>query len=223
MVAYFLQGKLCELGNWGSSQRFCVPERARSASGAQFVKVRTGQASPSDLTTKLSKLFVHLFLSHIMHTFSRCLKELFQWIEKGISHIFFHVLANSQKQKTFRSNIHGLFVVLLSLHKTDCFQIHFQHLARKIEELGNYLIDHLINHLIDHDNLKLENNNFKTNLLQCYLLFDSIHKKRNYQQSKRRVCCKDCLEDFKTAKREIKKCTKQNWISISILRNIAVN
>ena len=99
--------------------------------------------------------------------------------------------------------------------------MHFRHLAKKLEELGK-VNDH-VNYLIDHDNLKLENNNFKTNLLQCYLLFDSIHEERNYQQSKRCMGYKDCLEDFKRAKREIKKCMKQNWISISIIRNVAVN
>ena len=111
------------------------------------------------------------------------------------------VLANSERWQTFRPSIYSLFVVLLSVHKTDSFEIHFQHLAKQLEELGktkdraNYLID---------DNLKLDSNNFKTNLLHE---LDSIHEEKHYQQSKRSLYYKDCLEDFKRAKREIKKST----------------
>ena len=85
-----------------------------------------------------------------------------------------------KKWKTFRSSIYSLFVVLHSVHKTDCFEIHFQHLAKKIEELGKTKDG--ANYLIDDDNLKLESNNFKTDLWhKC----DSIHEGRYYQQSKR--------------------------------------
>ena len=38
MVFCFLQGKMCAPEKSGASQRFCPPERARSASGAQFVQ-----------------------------------------------------------------------------------------------------------------------------------------------------------------------------------------
>ena len=109
------------------------------------------------------------------------------------------VLANSQKWQTFRSSIYSLFVILPSVHKTDCLEIH---LAKTIEELGK--TKDRANYLIDYDNVKFESNNFKTNLLHE---FDSIHEERYYQQSKRSLHYKDCLEDFKRAKREIKKST----------------
>ena len=112
-------------------------------------KIATGQASSSDLSIKPSKLFLHFCLSYIMHTFSRCLKKYFTGSKKKFLVYSSSVLANSQKWQTFRSNIYSLFVILLSLHKTDCFEVHFQHLAKKIKELGkikdrvNYLIDEI--------------------------------------------------------------------------------
>ena len=38
MIFSFLQGKICAPEKSGASQRFCTPERAQSASGAQFVQ-----------------------------------------------------------------------------------------------------------------------------------------------------------------------------------------
>ena len=129
-------------------------------------------------------------------------KEIFYQIEKEVSHVFFQLLANSEKWQTFRSRIYSLFVVLLSVHKTDWFEIHFQHFAKKIEELGK--TKDRANYLTNDDNLKLESNNFKTNLLHE---FDSIYEERYYQQSKRSLYYKDWPEDFKRGKREIKKST----------------
>ena len=161
-------------------------------------KIATSQASFSDLSIKPSKLFVHFCLSRIMHTFSRCLKKYITGSKKKFLMYSSSVLANSEKWQTIRSNIYSL----LSVQITDCFEIHFQHLAKKIEELGK--TKDRPNYLIDDDNLKLESNNFKTNLLYE---FDSIHEERYYQQSKRSLYYKDCLEDFKRAKREIKRST----------------
>ena len=79
-------------------------------------KIATGQPS-SDLPIKSSKLFVH-FTRNILP-------------DRKIPHVFFSVLANSEKWQTFRSNIYSLFEVLLSVQKTDCFEIRFQHLPKK--------------------------------------------------------------------------------------------
>ena len=110
------------------------------------------------------------------------------------------VLANSEKWQIFRSSIYSLFVVLPLVHKTDFSKYIFSISLKKIEKLGK--TKDRATYLIDHGNLNLESNNFKTNLLHE---FDSIHKERYYQQSKRGLYYKNCLEDFKGAKREIKK------------------
>ena len=165
-------------------------------------KIAIDQASFSDLPIKPSKSFVQFCSSHITHTFSRCLKKYFTGSKIKFLMYSSSVLANSEKWQTFRSRIYSLFVVLLSVHKTDWFEIHFQHFAKKIEELGK--TKDRANYLTNDDNLKLESNNFKTNLLHE---FDSIYEERYYQQSKRSLYYKDCPEDFKRAKREIKRST----------------
>ena len=172
-------------------------------------KIATGQASFSDLAIKPSKSLIHFSLSHTTHTFSRCLKKYLTRSKKKFLMYSSSVLANHKKKKMqkFRSIIYIIFVVLLFVQKIDCFEIHFQHLAIKIEELGktkdcagylieklgkikdrvSYLIEELgktkdrVSYLIDNGSLKLESNNFKTKLLHE---FDSIHEERYYQQPK---------------------------------------
>ena len=41
-IFFFLQDKMCSPEKSGASQRFCVPERARSTLGAQFVQAGSG-------------------------------------------------------------------------------------------------------------------------------------------------------------------------------------
>ena len=89
-------------------------------------EIATCQTSFSDLPIKPSKSFVHFCLSHIMQAFSRCLKKYFTGSKKKFLMYSSSVLANSEKWQTFRSSLYSLFVVLLSVHKTDCFKIHFK-------------------------------------------------------------------------------------------------
>ena len=88
-------------------------------------KIVTGKASTKELPVKPSKLFVHFCLSHIMHAFSRYLKKIFTGKKNKFIMYSCSVLANSEKWETFRKTIHGLFVILLAIHKNSHFQQSF--------------------------------------------------------------------------------------------------
>lgn len=91
--------------------------------------------------------------------------------EQLIKNCLHHFIMNEKRKYGHNSNSVPIWFtcdmswpmkLLLSVHKTDCFEIHFQYLAKKVEELGK--IKDRINYLIDNDSLKLECNSFKTNL-----------------------------------------------------------
>ena len=162
-------------------------------------RISNGRAFSSDLHIKPSKLFLHFCLSHMMHAFSRRLGKYFTGRKKRFIMYCCSVLANSKKWSIFRRNIYSIFILLLSCYKTDQTRLHFERLTCKIKELGK--AENSNNYLIDDGNLRSENSEFKANLL---LDFESNHKEKHYQQSKRSMYYQDCLEDFKNAKKNSK-------------------